>query len=245
MKKPNFQFKFLKVLYFILFFILLSVIFIILLVIENNINLTEKLIIEEEIIEGTLLCILFLLSIILSYYYNREINKQKDLIKKIENDKKTASEKLIDLFKYIGKINVQIQEINSIFNNINLYPETKTDLKKIFLFLSDRVLSIVNTDWVLFRIIDCTTLKTINEHFKTRGDVLYNYPHVSNKMIIEKQATTNITSIISSHTNLNIITSCNLPIDRIDNEQKIFIKAIVNELTMLFIILNSSHVKKL
>jgi len=40
---------------------------------------------------------------------------------------------------------------------------------------------------VLFRIIDSTTLKTINEHFKTRGDVLYNYPHVSNKMIIENK----------------------------------------------------------
>ena len=62
-------------------------------------------------------------------------------------------------------------------------------------------------------------------------------------MIIEKQFVSNITSIISNRTNLNIITSCNLPIDKIDNDQQIFIKAIVNELTMMFIILNSSYYK--
>ena len=62
-------------------------------------------------------------------------------------------------------------------------------------------------------------------------------------MIIEKQSISTITSIISNPPNLNIITSCNLSIDKIDNDQRIFIKAIVNELTMLFIILNSSYYK--
>jgi hypothetical protein len=111
------------------------------------------------------------LSLVLSYQYKREIYKQKGLIKKIENDKKTAKEKLIDSFKYIGKINVQIQEINSIYNNINIYPETKNDFKKTLNFLSERILGIVNTDWVLFRIIDRNNQRTITEHLKTRGDV--------------------------------------------------------------------------
>lgn len=243
MKKLNFQFSFLKILYFILYLILFSVIFIIPILIKKNLNLTEKLIIEEEIAEGVLLCILFLLSLVLSYFYKREIYNQKELIKKIEDDKKTAAEKLLNSFKYIGKINVQIQEIKSIFNNINLYPETQNDFKKTLIFLSDRVLSIVNAEWVLFRIIDSKTQKTIREQFKTRGDAFYNYPHISNKMIIEQQSDSNITSIISNPTNLNIIISCNLPIESIDNDQEIFIKAIVNELTMLFIIFNSSHYK--
>lgn len=241
MKKSAFQFSFLKVLYLILFLILFSVIFIIPILIKDNINLTEKLIIEEEIVEGSLLCILFFLSLVLSYFYKREIDKQNDLIKKIENDKKTAKEKLLDSFKYIGKINVQIQEIKSIFNSINLFPETKNDFKKTLFFLSDRILGIVNVDWVLLRIIDIKTQKTISEHYNTRGNISYPYPHLSNKMIIEKQSISNITSIISNRTNLNIIISCNLPIESVDNEQQIFIKAIVNELIMLFIILNSSY----
>jgi len=243
MKKSNFQFSFFQVLYLIFFLILFSIIIFTPILINGYVNFTGNLIIEEEIAESVLLCVLLSLSLVLSYQYKREIYKQKDLIKKIENDKKTAKEKLIDSFKYIGKINVQIQEIKSIYNNINIYPETKNDLKKTLNILSERVLGIVNTDWVLFRIIDRNNQRTITEHLKTRGDVSSHCPHISNKMIIEKQSISTITSIISNPPNLNIITSCNLSIDKIDNDQRIFIKAIVNELTMLFIILNSSYYK--
>ena len=238
MKKSYFQ-----VLYLIFFLILFSIIILTPILINGSVKFTGNLIVEEEIAESVLLCILLSLSLVMSYQYKGEIYKQKGLIKKIENDKKTAEEKLIESFKYIGKINVQIQEINSIYNNINIYPETKNDFKKTLNFLSERVLGIVNTDWVLFRIIDRNNQRTISEHLKTRGDVSYHYPHISNKMIIEEQSISTITSIISNPPNLNIIASCNLSIDKIDKDQRIFIKAIVNELTMLFVILNSSYYK--
>ena len=118
MKKSNFQFSFFQVLYLIFFLILFSIIISTPILINGYVNFTENLIIEEEIAESVLLCVLLSLSLVLAYQYKREIYKQKGLIKKIENDKKTAKEKLIDSFKYIGKINVQIQEIKSIYNNI-------------------------------------------------------------------------------------------------------------------------------
>jgi len=241
MKKSSFQLSFFQVLYLTIFIILFSIIIFTPILIKHYVNLTEKMIIEEEIAEGILLSILLSLSIVLSFQYKREIYKQKGRIKRIENDKKTSEEKLLDSFKYIGKINVQIQEIKSIYNEINLYPETKNDLKKTLDFLSERALSIVNADWVLFRIINYNNHKTISELYKTRGAASFHYPHISNKMIIEKQSIPSITSIFSNPPNLNIITSCNLSIDKIDNDQRIFIKAIVNELTMLFIIFNSSY----
>ncbi len=202
------------------------------------------MIFEEEIIEGSLLGILFLVSILILNLYKHESGKQSELIKKISNDKKTAEERLIESFKYIGQINVQIQAIKSIFNTTNKYPETKNDFKKTFIFYGNRTLAIVNTDWVLFRIIDSNTQKTISEQFETREGCSFNNPHISNKIIIEKQTLLHYTTIISNPQNLSIFCCCILPVEKINDDERIFIQAITNEITMLFVILNSTYYKE-
>jgi hypothetical protein len=141
-------------------------------------------------------------------------------------------------------MNVQIQEIKSIFNTIDKYPETKEGLKKAFNFFGDRVIGIVNSEWVLFRIIDSNTQRTICEHFGTRKGLTCNYPKVSNKMIIEKQPVLPFSYVVSNPGNLNIIVSCIMPVDKITNDQHVFIQAIINEITKLFVILNSVYYKK-
>jgi hypothetical protein len=141
-------------------------------------------------------------------------------------------------------LNVQIQEIKSIFNNTNKYPETKSDFKKVFRFFCDRVFGIVNSNWILFRIIDSNTKKTISEHFETRTGFSGACPNISNKMIVEKEPISSLTTVISNPQNLNILVGCILPVEEINSNERIFIQAITNELTMLFIILNSSYYKK-
>jgi hypothetical protein len=207
-------------------------------------HITEKLIIEEETIEGSLLGILFVLSILILNLYKHEVNKHKELINKINIDKKKVEKRLIDSDQYIGMINVQIQEIKSIFNNINKYPESKDDLKKTFRFFGERVLGIVNANWVLFRIINNTNHRTLSEQFETRQGFSFEYPHVSNKMIVEDQSISPFTSVISNPQNLNILVFCIMPVDKISNDQRVFIQAIINEITKLFVILNSSYYKK-
>jgi hypothetical protein len=94
------------------------------------------LIVEEETIEGSLLCILFILSILILNLHKHYVFKHKEAIKKINNDKKKVEERLNDSEQYIGLINVQIEEIKSIYNGIDKYPETKSYLKKAFGFLA-------------------------------------------------------------------------------------------------------------
>jgi hypothetical protein len=141
-------------------------------------------------------------------------------------------------------MNVQMLEIKSIFNTIDKYPETKEGLKKAFNFFGERVIGIVNSDWVLFRIIDFNNLRTICEHFGTRQGTEYGYPHVSNKMIVEKQPVLPYSYVISDPKNLNILVFCVMAIDKISNDQQIFIQAIINEITKLFVILNSLYYKQ-
>ncbi len=244
MKNFNFRPSILQILYLILFIILFSFIFYTPTLISGPMHLTKKFIIEEETIEGTLLSILFLLSILIMFLYNREVNRHKEMAEKIAGDKKSVEKKLDASYRYIGVINVQIQEIKSIFNAVDKYPESKEDLKKSLHFLGEHVLGIVNVNWVLFRIVNSKTQRTISEHLEIRTGFAFGYPHVSNKMIVENQSISPLTPVVSNPQNLNIIVFCVMPIEKISNEQHIFIQAIINEITKLFIILNSTYYKK-
>jgi hypothetical protein len=244
MKKLNIRPSFLQTLYLIIFIILFAFIIYTPTLIKGPVSLTSKLILEEETFEGVLICVLFIISILIFNLYKREVNKHKELINKINDEKKKVEDRLNDSEQYIAIMNVQIQEIKSIFNTIDKYPETKEGLKKAFNFFGDRVIGIVNSEWVLFRIIDSNTQRTICEHFGTRKGLTCNYPKVSNKMIIEKQPVLPFSYVVSNPGNLNIIVSCIMPVDKITNDQHVFIQAIINEITKLFVILNSVYYKK-
>jgi hypothetical protein len=243
MKKVKTDPSFLQVLYIVVFLILSCLIIYIPHAINNPLHVTKKLIIEEEFVESFLLLVLFLLNIFILGLYKREVARQKEMIIRINNDKKSSDDKLNDSFRYIGKVNVQIQQIKSIFTS-SRFPKTKSDFKKTLLFFSERVFGIVNTDWVLFRIIDSNTRKTISEQFETRHGLPVEYPHLSNKMIIEQQSCSPFTTVISNPGDLNILVCCTLPVDTITNEERVFIQAITNEITMIFIYFNSAYYKE-
>jgi hypothetical protein len=124
MKKNKFQPSFLQILYLIIFIILFAFIIYTPTLIKGPVSLTSKLILEEATFEGSLICILFIISILILNLYKREVVRNKDLINKINNEKKKVEDRLFNSEQYIGIMNVQIQEIKSIFNSINEYPET-------------------------------------------------------------------------------------------------------------------------
>ena len=240
MKKLNFHPSALQIIYLIIYLLLFLFIVYVPTLISGPVRITDKFIIEEEIIEGSLLGILLLLNIVMLNLYRKEADKQKEIIAKINKDKIETSERLVDSSRYIGQLNVQIQEIKTMFKNNIRFPETKNDFKKSFMFLSERVLGIVNANWVLFRIINCNTWKTISEQFETRPGYITNYPHIGNKMIVENGDCPPFTSIISSPENSNIISCCILPVDDITNDERILIQAVTNEISMMFAIFNYS-----
>jgi hypothetical protein len=244
MKKLNLNPSHLQVVYLLIFVVLFSFIIYVPTLIKSSLYITAKLIVEEEIIEGILIGFLFILNIIILNLYRNETLKQKELIKKIDNDKEQVRERLDDSYKHIGQINVQIQEIKSIFNKADKFPKTKNDLKKTFRFFSERVFGIVNTEWVLFRIVDSNTQKTIFEQFETRPGSSAGYPHIGNKKIVEGQSFYPYTSVVSKQQNINMLSCCIVPVHEINNDENIFIQAIANEITMIFSIFNYSFHEK-
>ena len=243
MRKINFHPSFLQITYFIIILILFFFITYTPTLISGPVHLTKKMVFEEETIEGLLIGILFIISILILNLYKQEVNEHKELIVKIKEDKRKVEERLNASDQYIGTINVQIQEIISIFNNIDSYPQTKNDFKKTINFFGERILGIVNSNWVLIRIIDSNNQRTISEHLESREKYLNVYPHISNKMIVENQQILAHTTIISNPKNLDILVFCVLPVDKISNNDRLFIKAIIDEITKLFVIINSSYFK--
>ena len=61
---------------------------------------------------------------------------------------------------------------------------------------------------------------------------------------MEKQPIVPFSYVISNPGNLNILVSCIMPVDKISNDQRLFIQAIINEISKLFIILNSGYYKQ-
>ena len=116
MKKLNIRTSFLQILYLIIFTFLFAFMIYTPTLIKGPVSLTSKLILEEETFEGVLICILFIISILIFNLYKREVNKHKELVNKITDEKKKVEGRLNDSEQYIAIMNVQIQEIKSIFN---------------------------------------------------------------------------------------------------------------------------------
>jgi len=232
----------------IIYLIIISILFIFIIYtptfIEGPLHITKKLILEEETIEGILIGILFILSILILSFYKREVDKKKEQIQSIKNDKMKVEERLLASDQYIGMVNVQIQDIKTIFNNIENYPKTKTDLKNTYALFGKRILGITNSKWALIRIIDSTTQRTISEHFESKSELTSGYPHVSNKTILEEKQLVSHISVISDPKDLDILVFCILSVDKISNNQRLFVQAIINEITKLYIITNSTFNKK-
>lgn len=243
MKILNHQISFLQLLFFGIYIILSAVMVFTPILITRSVHITKTFILDEDVTEVILLSFLFALSLLIFKLYKQEASKQEELINNIKNDKKKADENLFDSLNYIGRVNVQIEEMKSIFGTTVIYPETKNDFKKTVRFLGGRVLGIVNTNWALFRIISSDTHRTMYQYFEAREGISCRYPHVSNKMIVEKQHTSPLTTVISHPNNLNILICCAMPVETINNDQRVFIQAIMNEITMLFIIFNSLYGK--
>ena len=244
MEKTRVHHSFLQIVYLIIITILFLFIVYTPTFIEGPVHITKKLIIEEETIEGILIGILFILSILILSFYKQEVDKKKAQILSIRNDKKKVEERLLASDQYIGMVNVQIQDIKLIFNNIENYPKTKTELKNMYALFGKRILGITNSNWVLIRIIDSTSQRTISEHFESKSKLTNGYPHVSNKTIMEEKQLLSHISVISNPENLNILVFCILSVDKISNNERIFVQAIINEITKLYIIINSTFNKK-
>ena len=212
--------------------------------IKGNFLLRERIVVEEEIVESALIALLLIIGYVVSIMYKRELNKCIREIDELTTGKINLEEKLNEAFGYIGEVNVQVQEIRALFSTLKKYPENKNDFKNILAFFGQKVLGIVNVDWVTFRIIEPDNLRTLREHWEARGSAVALNHGISNKAIVNHAAINGCSVVGSHYENLSIKVFCILPIEQLTTNQRILVEAIVNDLEMLFVIFTSEHYRE-
>jgi hypothetical protein len=212
--------------------------------IKGNFLLRERIVVEEEIVESALIALLLIIGYVVSIMYKRELNKCMREIDELNTGKSNLEEKLNEAFGYIGEVNVQVQEIRALFSTLKKYPENNNDFKNILAFFGQKVLGIVNVDWVTFRIIEPDNLRTLREHWEARGSAVALNHGISNKAIVNHAAINGCSVVGSRYENLSIKVFCILPIEQLTTNQRILVEAIVNDLEMLFVIFTSEHYRE-
>jgi DNA gyrase/topoisomerase IV subunit A len=199
--------------------------------------------IQEEIAEVAAIALLFMVGYVVLLVYRKEADKNRNELKRLKQDKGALESRLSEAFRYIGTVNIQIEEIKSVFSDIRNFPETEKDFHNVLQFLAERTLSMVNAEWVLFRIIDMRSLSTLSEYSETRGKVVPLNHKISNKELASNEKFKGLTIVESGQGNFRIKTFCILPKEKLSSEGKTFIRAIVNQLEMLFVIFTSTYYK--
>ena len=118
--------KYLKFTYMVTIALLLSAVVLTPFFIRSHLVLLKKYIIREDAVEAVFIIILLLIAYILSTIYKKELRKYRQQTHKLILDNRDLSSRLDDAFKYIGGVNVQIQQIRSIFCGLKRYPVTES-----------------------------------------------------------------------------------------------------------------------
>ena len=180
--------------------------------------------IKEEYIEWIIIFFVFIIWYFTYKSYENQIVKKESLLE--EN------------FKYIWSINVQVDESARILAEIEEYPENRKDLLKASRIIGQKTLKIFHLDWLLIKIIDITTWKTIEQIFITEDDKKAAIK-IDNTTLIAWRKIPDYKIVCSETQKTHIKTFFILPREsKIDSSNMNLIKSILIKIEMLFIIQN-------
>ena len=215
-----------------LFFILLALDFILTAIIPLLIR-RPIFGLNEEVCEIIALSLLLLLAYTVNFLYLREFGRLRRYQVNLED-------RLQETFKYIGSVNLQMEEMRQAFANFKKYPENKKDIRTVFIYFSEKILGMVNVDWVILRIIDLKTGRTMRDDKFTRNHQYIVFGKFDNRVsLIDTCKLDGCTVVKSDQENLNIKACCILPIKLKNRDQEFFVRSMINQLEMLFIVFYS------
>jgi hypothetical protein len=227
--------KYLKFTYMAAMTLLLSAVVLTPVFIRSKLVL-KRYVIEENTVEAVLIIILLLIAYVLSTIYKKEQKKFRQQTRRLMRDNRDLSSKLDDAFKYIGGLNIEIQQIRSIFCGLSRYPATENAFKKELTLFARKMLGIVNADWVMVRILCQRNLRTMKEHLESRTNVNFICKGISNKAIVANRTIEGYSIVTSNHDNSVIMVVCVFPKKSLTAEEKILVEAITNQIEMLYLI---------
>lgn len=228
--------KFWVGIYIVLLTGLLAAVSLVPLLIGQGIALTPDFIIEEDVLETVIILILFAASYSIYRGFRRQIGEYHYAVKRSRARQLALRTRLTEAFHYIGTVNVELDQIMSGLCGLTRYPLTKKELKQQFGVMAGKVMSIAHIPWGVIRIIHRNSGRTIKEYaFEGVTGALPNAT-IGNRAILTNRHAGGLQSIGTCQDNLVIQTVFILPAVSLSKEDLLLIKAIVNQIEMLFLI---------
>lgn len=186
--------------------------------------------IGEEVLESITIAFLFMVGFILNRIYEKELKSRENYLQ--------------EAWAHIGEINLLTEAFRDAVIPIDKYPENKKEMKELLVVMAEKILSMVNSPFVMLRILMTDEVKTLAEHLQSRNGTNNFEVKLSSKQLVENTQDEEYGIITSSAKNTKIKVHCIFPKTELSQEQKIFIQKIINDLAMLYIIFNSEFYKK-
>jgi hypothetical protein len=219
----------------VMVFLLLSVIAMPV-IIRHGISVAHRFVIEEQSLETVLIVLLFSVSYFILRGFRRSLGAYERAVRRVGMDKSRLMSRLSDAFGYIGAVNVEIKEIQSIICGVSHYPQTKREFKQLLDQLGGKAMAVAGASWIVIRMISRCNGRTVKEHFvETRKGALPSAT-IGNREILEGAQVEGLRAIGARQQNLDLLTVCILPATRLSEEDIVLITAIANQIEMMFLI---------
>ena len=219
----------------VLVFLLLSVIAMPL-IIQSELSLTKEIIIEEGLLETSLIVILLGISYFFLRAFKHTLKDHEVAVVRAGEEKSRLLSRLTEAFSYIGTINVELQEIRSILCGLESYPQTKREFNLFVDHLTAKAMTVAGTAWAVIRLISRFSGGTITEYTAVRPNGVLPSACMGNREVLEDRPTEGMRKIVTCQKNLDFLTVCILPMKPLSEEENILITAIISQIELFFLL---------
>jgi uncharacterized membrane protein YciS (DUF1049 family) len=242
--KTGQKLKYLVVFYLgLLVFLLLSVIAVPL-AIQHEVTVTRDFIIEEDIFETALIVTLFGASCFILRIFKQTLNAHEREVNRAGDEKSRLISQMTAAFRYIGIVNVELHEIQSIFCGLEHYPQTKKEMNVLINSLAAKAMTIARAPWIVIRFIRRCDGQTIKEYAATRPLKAAPSVTMGNRAILEDRHVEGLMKIGSCQKNHDLMTVAILPAIHLSEEENILITAILNQIEIHFMLYHSGFLNQ-
>jgi hypothetical protein len=206
------------------------------LIIRHGLSVANHFVIEEQNLETALIVLLIGVSLFILRGFKHTLGDYERAAKRAGMDKSRLMSRLADAFSYIGTVNAEIKEIESIICGVTHYPQTKREFKQILDQLGGKVMAVAGSPWLVVRMISRSSGRTVKEHFVEAHKGALPPATVGNREILEGRRVDGFRAIGPRQQNLDLLTVCILPVTPLSEEDIVLITAVANQIEMMFLI---------
>lgn len=196
----------------------------------------HKLIIEEETLETLLIVTLFGISYLFLRGFMRTLKAYRQAADQVAEENATLLSRLTEAFSYIGTVNVEIHEIQSVLCGIEGYPQSKNEFKRCLHRLAIKAMTIAGTSWLVIRVIDRGGGRTVKEHAVERQKGALPPVTMGNRDILAGRHINGLEIIGSRQSNLDLLTVCIFPNRPLSEAERVLLTAILKQVELLFLL---------